>query len=309
LESTGGSVLARAEAIGHITRFFGNHMQVDVSDDTVKQYQSLRLKEGAAPKSINEEVGFLLRLLNERGDAIRYKMRRGKTLRLKLPTSIAKAYDPTEKAALLRSANVGASQSPEGAMHKLAGTRSPFIKPALSLAFNTGMRNAEIRNLTWEQVDLEKGIITVGRSKTDAGEGRTIPPNSELHSVLTEYVVWYTRVFGTPKPQWYVFPSRPRKPKGIPRPCDPTRPITTLKTSWNNVRNRAGAKGRFHDTRHTLITELAESGAGDQTIMDIAGHVSRQMLARYSHIRMEAKRKALEAIKTKAAPALDTEQS
>jgi hypothetical protein len=29
--------------------------------------------------------------------------------------------------------------------------------------------------------------------------------------------------------------------------------------------------------------------------MDIAGHVSRQMLARYSHIRMEAKRKALEA--------------
>lgn len=43
----------------------------------------LRLKEGAAPKSINEEVGFLLRLLNERGDAIRYKMRRGKTLRLR----------------------------------------------------------------------------------------------------------------------------------------------------------------------------------------------------------------------------------
>jgi hypothetical protein len=30
--------------------------------------------------------------------------------------------------------------------------------------------------------------------------------------------------------------------------------------------------------------------------MDIAGHVSRQMLARYSHIRMEAKRKALEGI-------------
>jgi hypothetical protein len=27
--------------------------------------------------------------------------------------------------------------------------------------------------------------------------------------------------------------------------------------------------------------------------MEIAGHVSRQMLSRYSHIRMEAKRKAL----------------
>jgi hypothetical protein len=32
--------------------------------------------------------------------------------------------------------------------------------------------------------------------------------------------------------------------------------------------------------------------------MDIAGHVSRQMLSRYSHIRMEAKRKALEAVDT-----------
>jgi integrase len=59
------------------------------------------------------------------------------------------------------------------------------------------------------------------------------------------------------------------------------------------VRRKAGVSGRWHDNRHTLITELAESGAGDETIMEIAGHVSRQMLSRYSHIRMEAKRKAL----------------
>ena len=54
--------------------------------------------------------------------------------------------------------------------------------------------------------------------------------------------------------------------------------------------------GRFHDNRHTLITKLAESGAGDQTIMNIAGHVSKQTLELYSHIRMEAKRTALESI-------------
>jgi hypothetical protein len=40
---------------------------------------------------------------------------------------------------------------------------------------------------------------------------------------------------------------------------------------------------------------LAESGAGDETIMQIAGHVSRQMLRHYSHIRMNAKRDALDA--------------
>jgi hypothetical protein len=102
--------------------------------------------------------------------------------------------------------------------------------------------------------------------------------------------------------EWYVFPF------GKPSPSDPTRPVTTLKTAWNNVRTNAQVKGRWHDNRHTLITDLAESGAGDQTIMDIAGHVSKQMLKHYSHIRMEAKRRALESIVT-VRPATATAES
>ena len=51
------------------------------------------------------------------------------------------------------------------------------------------------------------------------------------------------------------------------------------------------------------LTELAESGAGDETIMEIAGHVSRQMLSRDAHIRTEAKRKALEEVERKRAAA------
>jgi len=53
---------------------------------------------------------------------------------------------------------------------------------------------------------------------------------------------------------------------------------------------------RFHDLRHHAITELAESKASEQTIMAIAGHVSRKMLAHYSHVRLDAKRKALDAL-------------
>jgi len=53
---------------------------------------------------------------------------------------------------------------------------------------------------------------------------------------------------------------------------------------------------RFHDLRHHTITELAESQASDQRIMSIAGHVSQRMLAHYSHVRMEAKRRALDAL-------------
>jgi hypothetical protein len=53
---------------------------------------------------------------------------------------------------------------------------------------------------------------------------------------------------------------------------------------------------RFRDLRHHAITELAESQTSDQTIMGIAGHVSPKMLAHYSHVRLDAKRRALEAL-------------
>jgi hypothetical protein len=58
-------------------------------------------------------------------------------------------------------------------------------------------------------------------------------------------------------------------------------------------------KRDWHDNRHTFVTERAESGAGDEVIMSIAGHVSRAMLSRYSHVRMEAKRRALDEIATR----------
>jgi hypothetical protein len=62
------------------------------------------------------------------------------------------------------------------------------------------------------------------------------------------------------------------------------------------MHENADVVGRWHDNRHTLVTELAESGTGDEVIMSITGHVSRAMLSRYSHVRMEAKRRALDEI-------------
>ena len=44
------------------------------------------------------------------------------------------------------------------------------------------------------------------------------------------------------------------------------------------------------------IVSAAEGDTSDSTIMAIAGHVSRRMLERYSHVRMEAKRNAMEAL-------------
>jgi regulator of PEP synthase PpsR (kinase-PPPase family) len=49
-------------------------------------------------------------------------------------------------------------------------------------------------------------------------------------------------------------------------------------------------------------------GAGDEVIMSIAGHVSRAMLSRYSHVRMEAKRRALDEIAARQRAADDKRQ-
>jgi len=262
-------------AVRHIKRIIGNRMFVDCNEAVVVAYQNERLSEKAAPKTVNDEVGFLLRILGDQGDLLRLRLKKRKLLKLKVGKPIGKAYTAEEKERMLVEARKG---------------RSPHIYPAIMLALNAGIRDAELKSLTWAQVDIAKGYLTVGKSKTEAGEGRTIPFNTALSETLREYAEWYEAVFGEMRPEWYLFPS------GKPRPSDPTRPVTTLKTAWNTVREKAKVKGRWHDHRHTLITDLAESGAGDQTIMDIAGHVSKNMLKHYSHIRMQAKRDALESL-------------
>ena len=159
-------------AIRHINRLIGESMAVEITDKTVKTYQTTRLQEGAAPKTINEEVGFLLRLLGEAGDGVRARLRRQRALKLAVQHQVGKAYTPEDKVALLAAAK---------------GARLPAIYPALMLALNAGMRDAEIRCLQWTRMDLGKAILTVGASKTEAGEGRTIPLNSALLKAMTEY--------------------------------------------------------------------------------------------------------------------------
>lgn len=65
---------------------------------------------------------------------------------------------------------------------------------------------------------------------------------------------------------------------------DPTEPMKTWRTAWRKLTKEAGLPGlRFHDLRHHSITRLAEAGVPEQTLMSIAGHVSKEMLEHYSH--------------------------
>lgn len=295
-------------AMGHVKHILGKRLVLEITPGTVKQYQIDRLGEKASPKTINDEVGMLLRLCGDQGDLIRSRLKREKALKLKVNPSPGKPFSVEEQERMLAAARQCTDAARAACERQARGEKpakgdkqggSPSIYPALVLALNCGMRDSEIKSLRWNQIDWEKKILTVGQSKTDAGTGRTIPLNGTLLEALVDHTRWYAMRFGNAEPDWFVFPGGGRSPK------DPTVAITSLKTAWENVRTQAGVTGRWHDNRHKLITELAESGAGDETIMEIAGHVSRQMLSRYAHIRTEAKRNALEAVERNRAAALE----
>jgi integrase len=262
-------------ALRHPVRLLGEMIVAEIGDRDITVYQTARLKECASPKTINDEVVYLLRILGDRGEILRARLRKSRSLKLAVTSRPGKAYTADDKTALEAAA---------------ASSRSHRFRLFLTLATHTGMRSKELRTVQWKGLDLDKAILTVGESKTESGSGRTIPLNSTALPAIRQYADWYRQRFGDVKPDWYVFPF------GRPHPSDPTKPVTTLKTAWRNAKDKAGVTGRTHDLRHTAITELAESGAPDQVIKDIVGHVTPQMLRHYSHVRTEAKRAALERL-------------
>jgi len=174
---------------------------------------------------------------------------------------------------------------------------------AAILCLNTTARGCELKGLQWADIDLFQRTITIRKTKTAAGE-RMIPLTSVAASALARL---RTRAesFGPVEPSHYVFAAFVPKFKFNDTNVvgysltgyDPTRHINSWRTAWRSLTKKAGLPGfRFHDLRHCAITSLAESGAADSTIMAIAGHVSRRMLERYSHVRMEAKRTAMESL-------------
>lgn len=49
-----------------------------------------------------------------------------------------------------------------------------------------GLRPIEIRRMTWDWIDFDEAILTVGKSKTQAGTGRKIPINDRLLQMLRD---------------------------------------------------------------------------------------------------------------------------
>jgi integrase len=287
------TVSTERERLKPLRKFFALLPLTRVSSDSVRDYVSHRKEQKAANRTVNMELGILRRILKR---AKRWHLLSEEVKPLPERHNVGRALQHSEKLKLLK---VAASR-PEWQLARLAAT----------LALNTTMRAGEIRGLQWRDVDFMERTLTVRRSKTEAGE-RVLPLNGDAWGAILELRDRSKLLFARgPNPSWYLFPHGEgqgpiAQPKSRPGPAvsvipDPTRPMSTWRTAWRNLTKEAGLAGlRFHDLRHHAITELAESSASDQTIMSIAGHVSQKMLAHYSHVRLDAKRHALDAISTR----------
>ena len=150
----------------HLLPVFGKKLITDIDGKDISAYQQDRLESNASPKTVNLEIGTLRAILrrNRLWAAIQPDVRM-------LPTreDIGKALTPDEETALLAACGESRSRS---------------LLPAVTLALYTGMRYTEIRLLQWYQLDLKARWLTVGRSKTEAGRGRSIPLQSRAAAIL-----------------------------------------------------------------------------------------------------------------------------
>ena len=78
-----------------------------------------------------------------------------------------------------------------------------------------------------------------------------------------------------------------------PYAVDASKPLGSWKTAWTTAKRQAGVECRMHDLRHGFVSKLAETQTPDAIIEALAGHLSAKMREHYSHIRQDAKRRAV----------------
>lgn len=155
---------------------------------------------------------------------------------------------------------------------KLLAAAPKHLEAMIVAALYGGLRRGEVLHQLWEDVDLDREILAVTRSKTMTGEGREIPIATKLLEVL-----------------------RPlRQPAGLVFTYK-GRGIADYKTAWNHVATTALARHfLFHELRHTFNTRLMEAGVIQDVRRALMGHSSgKDVNSIYTHVELPAKREAI----------------
>ena len=277
------SISGYQERVSLVVKHFGNRLVCDITDKDIHQYQSLRLGQGVGPRTVNYETGCLRGILKLYG---RWGAIADHVHSLREKREVGKAISADDEKKLLVATK---------------GSRSLALFPLFVLSLDTGIRASEARSLHRRDIHLaengQSNFLIVPKSKTEAGRGRLIPLTARAIVALR---AWY-KYFPNATADSFVFP---RHRIGIHETqqaaiydVDLSHSMQEWKTAWHQACGKADVQYRWHDLRHTFISRLAENPqVSEQTIRELAGHVSKEMLQRYSHIRTDAKLAAILAL-------------
>ncbi|MGH1569785.1 tyrosine-type recombinase/integrase [Methylobacterium sp. P31] len=163
---------------------------------------------------------------------------------------------------------------------------SPHVTGAIRLLLFTGCRLREILHLRWSEVDFERGLLFLPKSKTGA---KTVVLNAPALDVLA---------------------ALPRAAAFVIASGDPEKPRADLQRPWARITAAAGLEGlRIHDLRHSFASVGAGGGMGLPIVGKLLGHTNSSTTARYSHLHADPLRQASERIAGTIAAALDSKPS
>jgi len=143
----------------------------------------------------------------------------------------------------------------------------------LELAYASGLRLSELKNLRLEQLHLDAGFINViGKGNKE----RVVPVGKKAVEALHRYIETARPKLLTPKSPANVFLTR----RGTP---------FASVTLWLKIKNRirrAGINRNItpHMLRHSFATHLLEHGADLRVIQELLGHANVSTTEIYTHI-------------------------
>jgi integrase len=166
------------------------------------------------------------------------------------------------------------------------------------LGFHTGLRMGDCCMLRWEDVDLDKGVISAVPMKTSRTSGRkvVVPIHPELAKHLAS--IRPERAAGPvclDKAEQYPHgrPEVSKRFRVLFRQCG-------IRTQAEGSGARAACEVGFHSFRHTWVSRAAEDGVDSITVREIVGWGSPAMEKVYTHVSQEHVRSQMEKRTSKA---------
>ena len=148
-------------------------------------------------------------------------------------------------------------------------------------AVYTGLRQGELAALRWECVDLDRRLLTVGRSfdgPTKAGDVRYVPLMDVLLPVLRAWRLQCPGVFVFPNSKGEMHQPKDRIF------CERFQKVLDAAGFERPTGSRRVHYIRFHDLRHTFASHWVMAGGDLFKLQKILGHKTTELTLRYAHL-------------------------